>query len=387
MSKGNMLLGHARGKVGSLVFSRANGQQIVRARAEVVKNPQTDAQMVQRIILNTVSQAYSKMSAIVDHSFEGISAGQKSMSYFMKRNLQLLREALAENVSFEDAPPYFSPVNSNLFAINTYEMSKGSLPEVNPVDVVGRGIMTGITTNTYKGVLDAYGLQRGDQLTIIIVDEDSANRHSFKYARVILDPREVDGSEAPLSTTFITGTAITKPSPKNETNGIIFRLDDGEINFGTVNDAAAGGMIASRQKEDGTWLRSNSKLQWGADTMAPGYTMQAALDDFKAGQIEVINPKYLNNASKGGNTSASADAQAVTITVVSADSTMGSVSGGGSKRIGANVTVSATAQGSNVFDGWYNGNSLVSSANPYTFTAAEDLTLTGRFRQGGPSGD
>lgn len=387
MSKGNMLLGHARGKVGSLVFSRSNGQQIVRARAEVVKNPQTDAQMVQRIILNTVSQAYSKMSAIVDHSFEGISAGQKSMSYFMKRNLQLLREDLSKNVSFEDAPPYFSPVNSNLFAINTYEISKGSLPEVNPVDVVGRGIMTGITTNTYKGVLDAYGLQRGDQLTIIIVDEDSANRHSFKYARVILDPREADGSEAPLSTAFITNTAITKPNPKNETNGITFGLIDNEINFGSVNDAAAGGLIASRQREDGSWLRSNSKLQWGADTMAPGYTMQAALDDFKAGQIEVINPKYLNNASKGGSVSSGSGVQTVTITVVSADSNMGTVSGGGQKRVGANVTVTATEQGTNVFNGWYNGNNHVSDANPYTFTAAEDITLTARFRQGGPSGD
>lgn len=387
MSKGNMLLGHARGKVGSLVFSRANGQQIVRARAEVVKNPQTDAQMVQRIILNTVSQAYSKMSAIVDHSFEGISAGQQSMSYFMKRNLQLLREALAENVSFEDAPPYFSPINSNILAINTYEMAKGSLPEVNPVEVVGQGVQTGITTNTYKAVLDAYGLQRGDQLTIILIDEDSANRHSFKYARVILDPREADGSEAPLSTVFITNTAITKPNPKNETNGVTFGLLDNEIIFGAANPLAAGGMIASRQKADGTWLRSNSKLQYSADALAPGFSMQAALDDFKAGQIEVINPKYLNNASKGGNAAGGSGVQTVNIEIVSADASMGTATGGGTKRVGATVTARATENGANVFTGWYNGNNLVSEANPYTFVAQEDLTLTARFRQAGPSGD
>ena len=71
MSKGNMLLGHARGKVGSLVFSRANGKQIVRSRAEVVKNPRTEQQMVQRIMLNTIAQAYSQMKAITDHSFQG----------------------------------------------------------------------------------------------------------------------------------------------------------------------------------------------------------------------------------------------------------------------------------------------------------------------------
>ena len=98
MSKGNMLLGHARGKVGSLVFSRANGKQIVRAKADVVANPQTEAQVIQRIMLNTVAQAYSKMASICDHSFQGVQKGAKSMSYFMKVNLNKLRQV---NVSID----------------------------------------------------------------------------------------------------------------------------------------------------------------------------------------------------------------------------------------------------------------------------------------------
>ena len=70
----------------------------MRSRAEVVKNPQTEKQMVQRIILNTIAQAYSRMSPITDHSFEGIQTGQASMSFFMHRNMDSLRQKVANEI-------------------------------------------------------------------------------------------------------------------------------------------------------------------------------------------------------------------------------------------------------------------------------------------------
>lgn len=373
-----MLLGHARGKVGSLVFSRSNGQQIVRARAEQVKNPQTDAQMIQRILLNTIAQAYSKMSAIVDHSFEGIPAGQKSMSFFMKRNLDALRNKLAEVGDLDASEPNVSPINSNILAINDYEIAKGSLPECTPREVSGTGVFTGITTNTYKAVIDKYGLQRGDQLTFIVIDENARGIASFKYARVILDPRNENGTEAALTSAFITAGAINLPNPKNETNGVIFALESNEFIFNSADLCLGGAMIASRQKEDGTWLRSNSTLVASLDGGMTEWNMQQALDDFKAGQLQVINPKYLNNAGKGGSTSG-ASTNTYTIAVSSEDTSMGTVAGGGEVNRGQSVTLTATVTGGDSFAGWFEGTTKLSEANPYTFTPTRSMTIVGKF--------
>lgn len=384
-----MLLGHARGKVGSLVFSRSNGQQITRARAEVVKNPQTDAQMVQRILLNTVAQAYSKMSAIVDHSFEGIPAGQKSMSYFMKKNLDSLRQVLAAQKGDLSNEPSVSPINSNILAINDYEIAKGSLPQVEPYQVVGSGIMSGVTTNTYAAVINKFGLQRGDQLTIIMIEEDSKGIFTFRYCRIILDPRNVDGTEAPLSTAFFTGNAVTLPNPKNENNGIGFALEEGQITFTPVDYCVAGAMIVSRQKEDGTWLRSNSHLISGEEGTTIQFSVQDALDDFKAGSIEIINPRYLNNAGKGG----AAAAQEIPEFTISATARTGvsSVTGSGTYKRGANVSLQANVTSGNDWLGWYDNASgsgePVSTQNPYNFKASQDVTLYAFAENNEPNGD
>lgn len=295
MSKGNMLLGHARGKVGDLVFSRVNGKQVTRARAAVVKNPQTEAQMIQRILLNTVAQAYSKMSAICDHSFEGVASGQPSMAYFMRRNLGLLRTTLAEIGDFDAAAPMTSPIGTNGLASNTYVISKGQLAEIIPTVATG-GISIALSANTYEAVLAATGLQRGDQLTIITVSGQEYTDQKFNYSRIILDPVEADGSAADLSTAFLENGAIVKPNPRNENTGHTYSFADGEflttVAAQVVNMAAA---IGSRQKTDGTWLRSNAALIL-AEGASIGYSMQESLDLFAAGGLDVENPMYLNNA-------------------------------------------------------------------------------------------
>lgn len=387
MSKGNMLLGHARGKVGSLVFSRANGQQIVRARAEQVKNPQTDAQMIQRILLNTISQAYSKMSAIVDHSFESVPAGQKCMSLFMKRNLDALRNKLAEVGDLDATEPNVTPIGSNILAVNDYVIATGSLPECTPREVTGTGAFTGISTNTYKAVIDKYGLQRGDQLTFIIIDENARGITSFKYARVILDPRNADGTEAALTSALITAGNINLPNPKNESNGVVFSLESNEFIFNSADLCLGGAMIASRQKEDGTWLRSNSTLLASLDGGTTEWNMQQALDNFKAGQLQVINPRYLNNAGKGASTSGSEAIEYVQINALSSDQTKGTVTGGGRVLVGSEVSLTAAPITPNVFKGWKVNGKIVSTANPYVFNASVNRTYVAEFGNKEVTGD
>ncbi|MBO7618539.1 MAG: hypothetical protein J6T22_15235 [Bacteroidales bacterium] len=304
MSKGNMLLGHARGKVGSLVFSRSNGKQVVRAKADVVKNPQTEAQMIQRIFLNTIAQAYSNMSAIADHSFEGLQKGQASMSYFMKKNLKALRERVANEIaagSFYYEIFEFSPLGTDILVPNNYVISKGTLPKVAVVDASADAYMAmALDTNTYQGVLDKYGLQRGDQLTFCVMQKNSSTPNEFVFARVILDPRESDGSEAPLSTAFITDGAITKPNDRNEGTFTVLNFADGKVNFGFDADyCVAAAIIVSRKNSDDTWLRSSAQMTANESSSERYYSLQYCLDAIANGGITTESERYLNNAGVG----------------------------------------------------------------------------------------
>lgn len=99
MAKGNLFQGMARGKVGDVVFSRANGEQISRVRNRHPKNPRTNAQLYQRAIMATIVQAYAAGKEIFDHSFEGYSVGAQNQRKFISENAKALREAIATDIN------------------------------------------------------------------------------------------------------------------------------------------------------------------------------------------------------------------------------------------------------------------------------------------------
>lgn len=94
-----MLQGMARGKVGDVVFSRLNGEQIARVRNRNPKNPKTNAQLYQRAIMATVMQAYSAGRKIFDHAFQGYSVGEANQRRFMSVNAKHLRGLVAADLT------------------------------------------------------------------------------------------------------------------------------------------------------------------------------------------------------------------------------------------------------------------------------------------------
>lgn len=303
-----MLLGHARGKVGDLVFARVNGQQVTRARATEVKNPQTQAQMIQRIILNTVIQAYSRMSEICDHSFEGVPVGQKSMAKFMRENLSKIRQMVAayvaENGTFEGCYA-FAPKGLNIFTPNSYVIATGTLPQISLVEVTpANGAQISIVgagaVPTYAEICASLGLDRGDQLTFVGQELYTDGRAAFKFARVILDPRADDGTALEMSTPFLNGDQINKPSPRNEGSEISFASTASTLNFDLgANSMFGGAVIVSRQKADGSWLRSNTEILLAEAipyALVGAFDMEAAYQYSMSGGIDLESDRYLNNA-------------------------------------------------------------------------------------------
>ena len=306
-----MLLGHARGKVGDIVFSRVNGQQVTRARAAVVKNPQTEKQMIQRIILNTVIQAYSRMTEICDHSFEGIAVGQASMSKFMRENMANLRTAVsnyvAEHGAFEGCYA-FTPKGLNMFTPNPWVIATGQLPQVQlasitPINGAEITINSVGVIPTYAEIITSLGLQRGDQLTFIGQELYTDGRAAFRFARVILDPRESDGTQASLDEPFLANGVVNKPSPRNEGSAISFTTEINKLIFDLGENSMFGaGVIVSREKADGSWLRSNASITLANNipyTSVGAMDMQEALNYAMSGGIDLESDRYLNNAVRG----------------------------------------------------------------------------------------
>ena len=121
MAQSKSFFGLRRGSTKTLTFSVYNGKQVTKDRVADVRNPRSDMQMNQRAIMATALHGYSTLKEICDHSFEGITYGQKSMNYFISQNARMIRNAEAG-------------VNLSLYkgnsVSNAYIISKGSLPEV-----------------------------------------------------------------------------------------------------------------------------------------------------------------------------------------------------------------------------------------------------------------
>lgn len=117
-----MLLGQARGKVGSVVFSRLNGKQITRSLAESVKNPRSDGQNVQRAIFATVNAFASAVRDVVDHSWQSTKEGADSVNRFVSINVKKLRASYISGAAID-----LMSKGEGLPYANAYRMSQGSL--------------------------------------------------------------------------------------------------------------------------------------------------------------------------------------------------------------------------------------------------------------------
>lgn len=324
MAKDNLFLGMARGSVGDVVFYRSGGQQVARARNRNPRNPQTPLQLLQRVILSTVGRAYSFLSPLADHSFEGIAAGQLSQQEFMKENISLMRDKIADLLArpVEDEILGSNAYNFNYSGdvypvINDYLISRGSLPSqdctFNDGAVRVRFLhpfnLAADTIPTYQQIADGLSAKQGDQLTIIALCADSSSIfdreliHSIHFARVILEP-----ATGGMTTPFLTAEgAINSPNERNEGALVASVLRSGDteavrLAFTTIgnyskNDAAeanltlnACGAILSRW--DGSkWARSTQNLSPSVEDNAR--TIAEAYLSYKS---EVTSSLYLNQS-------------------------------------------------------------------------------------------
>lgn len=305
MAKGNLFQGMARGKVGDVVFSRANGEQISRVRNRHPKNPRSNAQLYQRAIMATVIQAYSAGKAIFDHSFQGLSVGAGNQREFIRLNANKLRSLIAADLNSEIpttdmkgrviAPKSNYPVAFPMvISRGSYEMTAFSFVE-NAEKGKGYQINAPSADMTVASYLEANNLIPGDIYTFVVFerkdetvyksstfDDVLASQQAFTFGYLRLTVKDVATSEDKAET-FGQVFVIESNGLRKAEDFANFKLaTDNFIGIAELTEGTETGgigLIRSRKDVD---LRSNSELNviYGsnADDMfgiAPTYILDA----------------------------------------------------------------------------------------------------------------
>lgn len=296
MATGSLMMGTLKGKLGETVALRRNGKQVLRAYVANVKNPNSQKQQVQRMVQATAAQAYSAMKQICDHSFEGVQVGQKSMSYFMSKNMDLLRSKIQAEPdgTLTGAAADFVVKGVNLPVLDEYVVAKGTLPEVSTAaDVYTGSDIVRVRASVSLGSFDSSSLYRvvdgwvkansgcvGDWFTFLLLMKESGayqngqQVYRFGFVRFVVVESEVEGNSILCLSPSLSSFGVLDASI-NDYFGVNSMGPDGpyelHASFSNAFPSLSNGdssdqidawcCIHSRQNVGGSWQRSNAQMK------------------------------------------------------------------------------------------------------------------------------
>lgn len=276
MSRGNMLLSQAKGKVGSLVFSVLKGQQITKTY-QSKNGSKTFSQVAQRVRLaNPVAFYKLATGAFFMFAFEDKQRFESDYNAFVRENIM----AVPAYQSKEEA-------SQNSILPAPYKLSKGSLANgvvvkgtnayVIPIAATSAPTTIGSLTTAMKNAHPE--LREGDMLTIVCVYGDTDSKFAnFEFVQIVLNSAsnaaipsttpsgkvEISASTSSFTATLDGGSAVAIIITRNN-GGKIF-ANNSALLLGTN---AATAYVAAH---------SDAKLQTAASSY--GYT-EAILDPKK----------------------------------------------------------------------------------------------------------
>ena len=193
-----MFLGQARGRVGSVVFSRRMGKQITRTYNAEPANPKTRAQALQRAQFSTVIAASVGLKEVINNSFDGVKNGQESVNKFVSVNLSDLRARALDG----DTPAleWLVPKGQSFVQPQSWIISKGQLGSILPnisnifgqsTRIVGEDDEPDFDVYTVADLKRHFFYEPGCQITFVTVqlteDVDGNTVYVPKYDRIVFN--------------------------------------------------------------------------------------------------------------------------------------------------------------------------------------------------------
>lgn len=284
MAQSKGFFGLRKGSTKSLTFSVLDGKQITKDRVYDVKNPRTEAQMRQRMLMTTIGAAYKTLKSIADHSFEGYSSGMQCMRQFNSRNLNRFKQAAAAKGSVAFNEYKDGDINPMPFIL-----ASGSLPGfafkfdgTSNLEIVGE--KEGADFTTAEGIYAALGVQRNDLITFCTVIGEGATTNgvysykaeNFNIVRLYCDK---SGKVTKPADAFTISTNNDQASITMSTAANAITIKTGAADFGAV--------IQSRKNDSG-WLRSDAVMIVSEDVIS-GVKTANQLATYPVGTELILN--------------------------------------------------------------------------------------------------
>lgn len=366
------------GSVGDFTYRQTKNGTIVSEKIQKKANPKrTLRQMKRRTVLANLSTLFKAFEGGLSRGFEKMPQGWNEINAFISANFQRARIYLTKNMVMNGAS-----------VVDSYQITRGSL---RPIEVVatsnafrtdlsmGSLVISAATTVAEFAkalVLNNAELHYGDQISYFALrqymDANGMPRVEVKKYEVTLDPAsdeklwDVVANDGFQTNSGFLGQLSTSTALVGGFAWVLSR----EVN---------GSLLVSTQ-----FVHSTNALM--VADLSSAEAMEKAILSYGGLTSDVfLQPGESTNGSvigggDGGNVAPTPST--ININVVSANPTMGSVSGSGNYVEGATVTISATANSGYKFTQWQDGN----TQNPRQITASESKTYTASFATNSGSG-
>lgn len=283
MAKSNSFFGLRRGSTKTLTFSVLDGMQITKDRVAQVKNPRTDMQMQQRCLMKLCSLGYSSMKSIVDHSFEGVSYGMKSMSRFASLNYPLVKAASkAFNPTFGFPSFGDSAIRMGQFVVSQGSLNRPAIENTNISFGSNKIVVRMPSAKTVAGLANALGINMGELYTLTaLVQDDNKNvafvwlRFSFPETDAVLSDTAIKIESNLASSAAVAGNILTVELLPQEQ-----RISE--------QSAMLYDFIRSAKGSSG-WLRSSAKLSNTVGVVDYSLSWLEAIATYPTGASYILN--------------------------------------------------------------------------------------------------
>lgn len=310
MAKSKGFFGLRKGSTKSLTYSVLDGIQITKDRVYDVKNPRTESQMRQRMLMTTVGAAYKMLKSIADHSFEGFSSGMQCMRQFNSRNLNRFKQAAAAKGSVAFNSYKDGDINPLPFIL-----ASGSLPgfsfnfdDTSNLQIKGEKENADFTTA--EGIYAALGVQRNDLITFCtVIGEGSTSNGVYSYVaerfNIVRLYCDKSGAVSKPADAFSISTNNDQAVITMSTAANAITIKTGAADFGAV--------IQSRKNDSG-WLRSDAVMIVNEDVIS-GVKTANQLATYPVGTELILNNGPMANQGDAGVVDAKPGVNPLTYTV------------------------------------------------------------------------
>ena len=378
----NGILKHLNGSAGQLTFKTVNGRTIVSEKVTTVRNVRSPRQLRQRTKWGNLVRMYAGIAPLLKYGFEKKAPSVSDYNMFMRVNNAVspvyLTKTEADGGGCIAAP---------------YQLTQGSLPSI---VVTGKGAAsvtdialgdlqisdeTTVAEFSQAVVIGNPDFDFGDQLSFYEIRQQVNAETGIPYCQfaassVVLDKE----SQVKL-------WDMASPMGFASVDGHLGHADDeGDSVFAWVHSVKERGKtkVSTQFLIDNNSLLADYTTEEAYQTAAQSYggSNEAFLTP-DSSRVGSASGGGSGNGSGGSGNDSGTDTDGsgnenpirFTVTALSADESMGTVSGTKTVNAGESVTLTASAASGYEFSQWNDGD----RSNPRTVVASADVTYTASF--------